>query len=193
MIAGDDKLFVVTDSTIQCFSENGTSSLRHTLAQSDRISTKPRELVEAISTRDSAQQGYALILGIGSQDIVEQLASRTTLHVIAVDDDADRVDALRRSPSLLDDYGTRIAVIQRGLSDVTLPAYFANVVAGEVPAAVDKSQIENLVRTAFHSLRPYGGFACWELTQQQHDVVAAIVATGELAKLTSLAKEPSRF
>ncbi|MCB9940741.1 MAG: PQQ-binding-like beta-propeller repeat protein [Planctomycetaceae bacterium] len=181
MIAGDDKLFVVTDSTIQCFSENGTSSLRHTLAQSDRLSTKPRELVEAISTRDSAQQGYALILGIGSQDIVEQLASRTTLHVIAVDDDADRVDALRRSPSLLDDYGTRIAVIQRGLSDVTLPAYFANVVAGEVPAAVDKSQIENLVRTAFHSLRPYGGFACWELTQQQHDVVAAIVATGELA------------
>jgi hypothetical protein len=190
MIAGDDKLFVITDSAIQCFSEADTASTRHVRSAPDRIHTKTTALVDAILKRDSALGGYALILGIGSSETAEQLAARTYLHVVAVDSSADLVDAMRKRMSLVDQYGTRVAAIHRELSEIALPPYFASVATGDVSESADDVQIGMLVRAAFHCLRPYGGFACWELTQTQHDAMAAVVARGELPN-AELAMEAS--
>lgn len=181
MIAGDDKLFVITDQTIQCFSAGGTTTTTSAPAAIDREPAKPTPLVDAILKRDAALGGYAIILGIGSPELAEQLITRTDLQVIAVDPFAERVDAFRRRMSVLDMYGPRAAAIHRDLSEIALPPYIASVATGEVSESADDDQIASLARTVFHCLRPYGGFACWELTQKQHAALAAVVARGELA------------
>lgn len=181
MVAGNDKLFVITDSAIQCFSSAKTAAVEHAIPAPRRTSPKAIPLVDAILSRGHAPEGYALLLGIGSPDITEQLAAQTELQVVAVDPDADQVAALRHRMSLNGMYGTRVAAIHRKLSEIALPPYFANLVTGHVAASASEEQIHLLVRTAFHALRPYGGFACWELTQQQHDAVAAVVASDKLA------------
>ena len=186
MIAGDDKLFVMTDSSIQCFSDSPTVVTRHAIADAARASAKPQAVVDAILERDPDPHGYALSIGIASSDAAEQLIAQTSLHVIAVDPNADSLEALRRGKGLDQEYGMRIAAIESDASSVKLPPYFANIATGEVAATASEDALESLVNTSFHSLRPYGGFACWEMTQTQHDTIAAILAAGEFpnAKLT---------
>ncbi|MDA1049746.1 MAG: PQQ-binding-like beta-propeller repeat protein [Planctomycetota bacterium] len=181
MIAGDNKLFVITGTNVQCFSAAKTTAVGYAIP--DPVQTLPKAIpiVDAMLDRDPKPEGYALILGIGSLDVAEQLVARTDLHVVAVDSDADKVDALRRRMSLIGVSGTRVAAINRNLSALTLPPYFANVVTGDVPDSAGEEQIQALVHTAYQALRPYDGFACWELTQQQHDAVAVVVASGEVA------------
>ncbi len=181
MIAGDDKLFVISDRAIQCFAAGPTAVTEHAPSVTDRTPAKTTPLVDAILKRDPAVGGYALILGIGPHAVAEQLITQTNLQVLVVDPAADKVDAFRQRMSLIDVYGSRVAAMQRDLSEIRLPPYFASVATGDVAEAADDVQIEALVRSVFPLLRPYGGFACWEVTQRQHDALAAIVARGELA------------
>ncbi len=200
-IAGDNKLFVVCDSRIQCFSESKTLAPRIFPPATAGMPRKAIAVVDAIVDRAPSPAGYALVLGVRSPEISEQLVSRTEMQVIAIASDETSVATLRRHLSLIGTYGSRVAAINRKLSDVTLPPYFANVVTGEVTAAAGSTELAALVQIAFHSLRPYGGFACWELTSAQHDAVADIVAdrdipnaelsrNGELTYLTRIGALP---
>ncbi|MEO8497756.1 MAG: PQQ-binding-like beta-propeller repeat protein, partial [Planctomycetota bacterium] len=181
MIAGDDKLFVITDTTIQCFSAAQTTVVGHAIPEAQQALPQALPIIDAILHRDRAPQGYALLLGIGSSEVAEQLVARTSLQLVAINPDANNVAEFRRQMELLGTYGTRAVAIHRDTAGLELPPYFANVVTGEVATSAGETQIQSLVETAFHALRPYGGFACWELTQEQHDAVTAVVASGELA------------
>lgn len=179
MIAGDDKLFVITDSSIQCFSQLGEAAVKHMITEGADVTATRDALLDAILKRDPNPNGYALVLGTTSADTLEQLVGQTNLHVITVDPATQNIDLLRRNKVIERRYGTRVAAIAKDFSNVELPPYFANIVTGDVAESADKSDLETLLTTSFHSLRPYGGFACWELTQQQHGAVAAILADGE--------------
>ena len=181
MIAGDNKLFVITDSTIQCFSAAKTAAVGYAIPDPMQTLPKAIPIVDAILDRDPVPEGYVLLLGIGSFDAAEQLVARTSLQLVAIDPNADNVAAFRHRMDLLGLSGTRAVAIHRAISGTVLPPYFANIVTGHVARSAGEEQVETLVRTAFHALRPYGGFACWELTQKQHDAVAAVVSSGELA------------
>ncbi|MHC4701606.1 MAG: outer membrane protein assembly factor BamB family protein, partial [Planctomycetota bacterium] len=100
-------------------------------------------------------------LGLGAGDLLYQLLTQTQLHVVALDTDADKVEAMRRR---LDDaglYGTRCAVHVDDIATAQLPPYMANLIVAENLNDAGFDRDNDFAGKVFHSLRPYGGAACF--------------------------------
>ena len=96
------------------------------------------------------------MLGIDSGRLVEELVRQSSLHVIAVDEDAGKVAALRQRLYLAGLYGTRASVLVGNPATYPFPPYLASLVVSEKPDGWQPSMAE----AAFRTLRPYGGTAC---------------------------------
>ena len=105
---------------------------------------------KAILHAAGMEAGFALVYGLEDGAIVEGLLSQSSLHVVAIDPNARKVEEIRRE---LDGHGCfdthRLTLLHLELGEGTLPPYFANLVLSE-------SGSGNLGH-ALHSLRPYGG------------------------------------
>lgn len=186
MLAGDGKLFVVTrDAHVYCFGDGEAKTQHHLLAH--RPSPRPApgpaasypKVVERIRADHADAGGYAIAMGIGSGRLIEELAIQSELQIIAVDDDPANVRRLRERTDAAGSYGTRITASVGDPASFEFPPYMADlVVSEELPTVpIDFARV---VKNAFHALRPYGGFACWKLTEEQHQTLLDVVATGEL-------------
>jgi outer membrane protein assembly factor BamB len=109
------------------------------------------------------QQGYALVSGVGTGRLAEELVRQSSCHVIVVDEDPDKVALLREKFHSTGLYGTRIVAHVGNPMTYPLPPYLANLVVSEEPLAkVDHASVAAL----FHVLRPYGGTTCLEVTER---------------------------
>ena len=86
MLAADGKLFVVTaEGSILCFAagEGGDATVHSTVhtasARPDDWTVRTKAILQVAEVRD----GYALVLGIDSGRMVEELVRQSDLHVIA--------------------------------------------------------------------------------------------------------------
>jgi outer membrane protein assembly factor BamB len=184
MIAADGKMFVVTDSgSIRCY---GTGSATPTAAPAK--SKPPRapddwgvSARRMLDTR-GATNGYALVWGIGSGRLVEELVSRSGMHIVAVDPSAERVGALRRRLEGSSLYGERVAVHVGNPTDCGLPPYMATLLTSEDLSSSGFSAGVAFAEAAFHSLRPYGGTACLSLSTGDEARLSAWVAQAGLER-----------
>ena len=111
---------------------------------------------QAMLAAAEAKEGYALCFGVEDGALLEALVLNSKLHLIAVDPDAAKVDALRRRLDAGKLYGERITLHVGDAVSFKAPPYFANlVVVGE--SAVPHLRNPAALRAAFDSLRPYGG------------------------------------
>lgn len=77
------------------------------------------------------RKGYALVIGNGEGRLAYELASRSQLKVVGVDDDAERIARARKA---LDDaglYGVRVKVQEGSFDALPYGQYFANLVVSE--------------------------------------------------------------
>lgn len=163
MLAADNKLFVVTaEGTILAFAgPQAVPATAHevTIASpsaADRWTRKARTVLDATDVRD----GYALVLGIDSGRLIEELVRQSELHVIAVDEDADKVATVRQRLDQMGLYGTRASVLVGDPVTYPFSPYLASLVTSETPDDLDQADKQALVESLFHTLRPYGGVAC---------------------------------
>ena len=127
-------------------------------------------MLEAVHVSD----GYALVLGVGSGRLAEELVRQSQLSVIAVDPDAERVAAMRQHFQQAGLYGTRISVHAGDPLSYRFPPYLANLVVSEDPAVLGALADARTVQRLFHPLRPYGGAACLPVpAAQQAEIVAS--------------------
>ncbi|MCX8035838.1 MAG: PQQ-binding-like beta-propeller repeat protein [Candidatus Sumerlaeia bacterium] len=166
MLAADNKLFVVTrEGRIYCFGEReGPTVLRGKPlapptwpAQDDWT-----EKVRAILSSTNVQDGYCLVLGVGSGRLMEELARLSNLNVIGLDPDGQKVEQLRRRWD--DKIGIareRLSILQGDIYTAQLPPYLASLILTEDPEASGIQQGVQFVEKIFHSLRPYGGKVCF--------------------------------
>ena len=187
MLAGAGKLFVVThDARVYCFGAGQTEIQRHLLTHrpGSRLAPSPAatypQVVDSIQA-DGADAGYAIALGIGSGRLIEELAIRSQLQIIAVDADPAKVRQLRELTDAAGLYGSRVTACVGDPAAFAFPPYMADLVVSEELPTVP-ADFARVVGNAFAALRPYGGFACWKLTETQHQTLLAVVATGELPK-----------
>jgi outer membrane protein assembly factor BamB len=184
MLAADDRLFVVTlEGTLICYGgpqrervdyRLPSSTIVHAAGTTSATSLDAAESMAETILRETGQTaGYALVWGIESGSLVEELLKRSDLHVIAVDPDPARVDALRRR---LDDaqlYGRRAHVLCAAPSRFPFPHYLANLVVSERVAGSgwtgesSPEESSEFFQRLFHVLRPYGGVAYWPLPADQ--------------------------
>ncbi len=163
LLAADEKLFIVTaEGSIMAFAApQPGAATTHVLPTptppaADQWTEKARAILDATGVGD----GYALVLGIDRGRLIEELAGQSNLHVIAVDEDADKVAALRDRLYLAGLYGTRVSVLVGNPLTYPFSPYLASLVVSETPDGLHRSGERSLAQAVFHTLRPYGGLAC---------------------------------
>ena len=211
MIAADGKLFVVTrEGKLACFAGKQAAPKVHPL----RMVALPkvndiwsRQKTSAILDRVGVSDGYCLVLGLQSGRLVEELAKRTQLHLIAMDKDPKLVRKLRESvyylterprrqsapqtakdgtsftPATHGEIGPRrrrVTVIEDDPTTYPFPPYLASLIVSEDPAKLAQSPAR--IGALFHALRPYGGTLCLELAEAAHATVAKAVTSADLSK-----------
>ena len=185
LIAADDRLFAVTlDGRIFAFGAEKVSP--KTFPRPRRIvqSGEPSAQVKQMISTASLSKGYCLAFGLGSGELVEQIARFSELDVIAVDPEAEKVAGLRRR---LDDaglYGKRISVHVGDVNSFNAPSYLAALTVCEDPKAAGLGKGGEFAEQLFKSIRPYGGTAWLATTgRKQYKSIARLIKKAGLSRV----------
>jgi len=179
MLAADGKLFVTTlEGSLYCFAENKTEPKRFALGSTGGSRTAPTagsgqwaDKAKQILEMTDEKKGYCLLLGIGSGELLYELISQSDLHIIAIDPDAEKVDAIRRKLDEAGLYGNRVSVHVGDITTMRLAPYMANLVVSEDLQAAGSEKGDVFIERIFHSLRPYGGTACFSVPQSKDPAI----------------------
>jgi len=182
MLAADGKLFVVTrEGRIYALGkEKQAEPPVHALpgvaaAEADDWTRRAGDLIELSGTRN----GYALVLGLDSGRLAEELARQSRCHVIVVDADGPRIDDFRRRLQQAGLYGTRVTALVGDPTSYPYPPYFASLITSESPAALGEGLVRKLADRLLYCLRPYGGTACLALSPKDaNELVRAVSSNG---------------
>jgi outer membrane protein assembly factor BamB len=162
------RLFVSTnEGTIHCFTnQSATSTGKPELVRletgidpysqddlTDMYSLAAQQIIEEANI----QQGYCLVLGCEEGRLAYEIAKRTKLQIIAVEQDAQKVITARKKFHRAGYYGSRISVHHGKLDDLPYPAYFANLIVSE--RTLLSGELPPSAAEMFRVLRPCGGVA----------------------------------
>ena len=183
LLAADGRLYVVTrEGAISCFGKEQSEPRHHVDSESlnvvanDNAAKRAAEILAQSEQRD----GYALILGIQNGRLTEELVRQSNLRLIVIEDDREKVAALRRRLDAQGLYGKRVVVHAGDPLSFGLPPYLANLIVSENPHATGMHKPRAFAQTVFASLRPYGGVACLELSNSDHDDFVHTVSNSKL-------------
>ncbi|MCE9532860.1 MAG: PQQ-binding-like beta-propeller repeat protein, partial [Planctomycetes bacterium] len=183
ILAADDRLFVVTlEGRIFCFGKESTEPILHPM---EVVAPKNDQWTKtAIGILDATQvrEGYCICWGVGSGRLVTALARRSKLHIIAIEKDAAKVDAVRDMLIAAGLYGERVAIIQADPRSVILPPYLASLMVSEDLAAAGVPLNDEFFRKSFQVLRPYGGTMCLSIPEEKEKEFAQVVVNAKLIK-----------
>ena len=170
LAVSDGNLFVSTDrGHIHCFRKEVVDR-EYVVAPFTKPNPYPRDGLTDLYERaaeqiiaetwpnDEPRKGYCLVLDCGEGRLAYELAKKTDLTIVGVEEDPAKVAASRR---ILDDaglYGVRVTVIGGTPSNLPLGNYFANLIISDGVLAgrglpYSPSQVERF-------LRPHGGVLC---------------------------------
>jgi outer membrane protein assembly factor BamB len=171
LLAADDRLFVVTrQGRIYAYGpEKRVDHVVHKQPSSagpevDVWTTKAAEILEV----SKQTEGYALVVGLESGRLIEELVRQSGLYVIAVDSDAGMVARIRDRLHEAGLYGSRACV--RVSEPYPLPPYIANLVVLGVSGELAISTLPPIVEAVFPKVRPYGGTVCLNVAGISEDV-----------------------
>ena len=162
------RLLVSTDTgAIHCFGQPSGASPTATTQPppvpktspypTDRRSPVYAAAAEAIVKQTGITRGYGLVLGCDTGRLACELAKRTELHIIGIEQDASRVDAARRALDRAGLYGTRVSITCGSPDRLPFADYFANLVVS------DRVLVEGApygsAKELYRVLKPLGGTA----------------------------------
>jgi outer membrane protein assembly factor BamB len=103
------------------------------------------------------KKGYCLVVGNETGRLAYELAKRTELSIVAVDDNPQRVESARRALDAAGLYGVRVVVDCFDPAKLPYNDYFANLIVSEsqLPAGAP-IPTQELLRV----LKPHGGILC---------------------------------
>ncbi len=160
MIAARDRLFVITkQGRIYCFGSTEREPMVHSNRPetinrpNDKWTGRVKELLE----NTGKKEGYALMFGIGSGRMLEELLLQSNLHIVAYDPNKDLVQSLRERFSDAGLYGERVAIHRGNAMSHRLPDYIASLIVSEDPEAGGLHAGETFATALYRPLMPYGG------------------------------------
>ena len=162
------RLFVSTDEgTIHCFSNRSTiSSGEPELVRletgidpysQDNLTDMYSSAAQQIIEEANIHQGYCLVLGSEEGRLAYEIAKRTKLQVIAIEQNAQKVITARKKLHRAGYYGSRITVHHGKMEELPYPAYFANLIVSE--STLLSGELPPSAAEMFRVLRPCGGAA----------------------------------
>lgn len=184
MLAADQKLFVVSrPGSLYCFTGDEASPIRHPL---DVVSLPTandswHDRIAQLLRTTGCGKGHALVWGVGSGRLLEELLRQSDLDVIAVDPDAGKVHTLRNRLDRAGLYGSRVSVHVGRPLDFGFPQYLATLLVSEDLTVLDSASDEAIALECARVLRPYGGTACLALAPARHQRLDQWSKRGEAA------------
>jgi len=184
MIAADGKLFVVTrEGALYCFGSQARQAATHSAKAVALAGGADRWAAVAADTLrlSGASEGYAVVLGIDNGRLIEELLGKSELHVIGIDANAEKIEALRRKYVASGLYGKRVHLVERDAFKMRLPLYLADLVVSERHDAVSVMKAVKAERF-YEVLRPYGGATCLAAGQADRERFGKWIGSGRLEK-----------
>ena len=181
-------LFVSTDKGIlYCFDQNTNKNPNVYFYNNENLNFKSDpvyvEATKEILAKTDIRSGFCLDLACGDGSLVLELAKRTNLKIIAMDDDKNNVAKARKKLSEAGLYGEKVVVFHGDIHNVPLPDYFANlIVSGRSVSGGNASK--EMLKDAQRCQRPCGGTVITGVKGEMTvDVRGALKNTGEWTHL----------
>jgi len=157
------RLFVGTDKgVIHCFSEDTNNKFRE-IQFSKEQSPYPKDSLtdiyasaaENIVKASGIQKGYCLVLGCAEGRLAYEIAKRTKLKIVAIDDNIESVENARKTLDQAGIYGIQVSVHHGSLSKLPYTDYFANLIVSD--RVLISGSLPGIASEMFRVLRPFGG------------------------------------
>ena len=123
----------------------------------DGLSPLYAQAAERIVEETSTTDGFCLVLGCGEGRLAYEIAKRTNLKIVGIEEDGTKVATARRSLDEAGIYGDRVSVHHGSLSTLPYSDYFANLVVSD--RMMVTGQVMGSAAEIFRVLRPCGGVA----------------------------------
>jgi outer membrane protein assembly factor BamB len=173
----DDHLFVTTrEGRLYAFGSKRIAPRRYKIETTPlprSTSSVVRQVVQATSVLD----GYCVVFGIGSGELITGLLASTDLRILVIEPDAQRVEAFREALHAAGLPGKRVAVLNATPATAELPPYLCSLIVAEDLGAANVEADGAFFDLVFRSLRPYGGVACLPLVERHRSALNRWVAT----------------
>ncbi len=193
-LAARDRLFVVTkDGSLFCFGPEKVEPQRHAYDPAPLRSGEPTwvEVADGLLDRLGESEGYALVLGAGSGNLLRELLARSELHIVVVEADADRVRALRDELTAAGMYGLRAAVIEAEPATFSVQPYLFRLVVSE--DAADMGAEPAVFANVLNLLRPYSGLAWLGASEQDLPGLREAATTANVGQVSVEARSGHLF
>ncbi|MFH1717186.1 MAG: PQQ-binding-like beta-propeller repeat protein [Planctomycetota bacterium] len=120
----------------------------------DSLTELYAEAAELIIEQAGITKGYCLVLSCGRGRLVYEIARRSELKIIGVEEDAGKVDAARKA---IDKAGLcgRVVIAHKDSKSLPYTKYFANLIVADQALQTGGSPFSH--NEIFRMLRPYGG------------------------------------
>ena len=163
LVAANGHLFVTTRSgRLYAFGPNRVAEpVTHAKPSPPKAAN---EDAQRIIKATGVKSGYCLVLGLKNGELAEALSQQFT--VIAIDNNATRIDDLRRRWHSQGIYGSRITVLKGDPLTYSLPPFLATLVVTETNRRFNSEAGEGPLARVYHALRPYGGTACLPVAKE---------------------------
>ena len=177
MLAGDGKLFVTTlEGGLYCYGGVQVTPAIYTNTVTPLPPTKDvwTTVVQSMLTnRADLAQGLALVWGVGSGRLVEELATQAPeLMVVAVDPDTNKLLRLRREMDAAGWSGARVSTIQGNPMTCGFAPYQAALIASEDVNIAGFTNGSAMVQMLYKCTRPFGGEIWLATSNAQHSAIA---------------------
>jgi len=120
----------------------------------DALTQRYAETARLILERTGVTKGYCLMLGCGRGRLAYELARRSDLKIIGVEEDPGNVAAARDAIDKAGLYG-RVVIHQKDYESLPYTKYFANLIVSD--EALQTGKLPPTPDEAFRLLRPCGG------------------------------------
>jgi outer membrane protein assembly factor BamB len=164
LAASDGHLMVSTDQgPIYCFGQTQVAAAKELGPQvqadpypTDSLTETYRAAAEKILAESGVKKGYALVLDCGEGRLAYELAKRTDLKIVGIENDPDKLATARKRLEAAGLFGERVVVEPWDLP--SLPPYFANLIVSDGMLLTGKTT--GTAEQGRRILRPWGGTAC---------------------------------
>jgi len=161
----NNNLMISTDQgNIYCFNDKTISTpLYHSFNydqnpyRNEPNTKRYKEAVEKILSTGIVN-GYCLVVGSENGRLAYELATKTSLRIIGIDDDPLKVENSRKLLSAAGIYGDKVSIISGSLNKLPFSKYFANLIVSD--RMLSSGEIPTSAKEIFRVLRPFGGTAC---------------------------------
>lgn len=158
----DGKLFVSTDKgPVYCFGKEKSDvfenrpDIEPSPYPKDELTSVYEAAADTILRETGIKKGYCLILDCDIGRLAYEIAKRTELKVVGIEDDPKKVEMAKNKLDKAGLYGSRVVVEQWRLS--SLPDCFANLIVSDGMMTLRKTGMPE--EEIFRVLRPCGGVA----------------------------------